>query len=67
VVANLDLELDRAALLLVELQNDFVHESNIGKKGFRGVLAAQVKKRIMPLLATVTSRAEVCTEAAAGR
>jgi nicotinamidase-related amidase len=44
-VAELDLAVDRAALLLVELQNDIVHESNIGKKGFRGVLAAQVKKR----------------------
>lgn len=45
----LDLPVDRAAFLLVELQNDIVHESNIGKKGFRGVLAAQVRKRdILP-------------------
>lgn len=41
----LTLAVSRAALLLVELQNDIVHESNIGKKGFRGVLAAQVQKR----------------------
>jgi nicotinamidase-related amidase len=46
---DVDLPVDRAALLLVELQNDIVHESNIGKKGFRGVLAAQVQKRgILP-------------------
>jgi nicotinamidase-related amidase len=44
-MAELELPVDRAALLLVELQNDIVHESNIGKKGFRGVLASQVKKR----------------------
>ncbi len=44
-MADLELPIDRAALLLVELQNDIVHESNIGKKGFRGVLAAQVQKR----------------------
>jgi nicotinamidase-related amidase len=42
---DLDLPVDRAAVLLVELQNDIVHEDNIGKKGFRGVLAAQVQKR----------------------
>jgi len=40
-----DLPVDRAAVLVVELQNDIVHASNIGKKGFRGVLAAQVEKR----------------------
>ena len=44
-MAELELPVDRAALLLVELQNDIVHETNIGKKGFRGVLAAQVQKR----------------------
>ena len=42
---NFELEPGRAALLLVELQNDIVHECNVGKKGFRGVLAAQVRKR----------------------
>ena len=44
-MAELELPVQRAALLLVELQNDIVHEANIGKKGFRGVLAAQVQKR----------------------
>jgi nicotinamidase-related amidase len=44
-MTELDLPVQRAALLLVELQNDIVHEDNIGKKGFRGVLAAQVQKR----------------------
>lgn len=42
---ELELPARRAALLLVELQNDIVHESNIGAAGFRGVLAAQVEKR----------------------
>jgi nicotinamidase-related amidase len=42
---ELDLPVARAALLIVELQNDIVHESNIGTKGFRGVLAAQVRTR----------------------
>jgi nicotinamidase-related amidase len=44
-MADSELPVQRAALLLVELQNDIVHEANIGKKGFRGVLAAQVSKR----------------------
>jgi nicotinamidase-related amidase len=44
-MADLELSARRAALLLVELQNDIVHESNIGAPGFRGVLAAQVEKR----------------------
>jgi len=44
-MAELELPLPRTALLLVELQNDIVHEANIGKKGFRGVLAAQVRER----------------------
>ena len=44
-MAELELPVQRTALLLVELQNDIVHEANIGKKGFRGVLAAQVQKR----------------------
>jgi len=47
VMAELQLPIARAALLLVELQNDIVHEANIGRKGFRGVLAAQVEKRGM--------------------
>lgn len=57
-MAQLELPLDRAALLLVELQNDIVHESNIGKKGFRGVLAAQVKKReVLPKVKALVERA----------
>ena len=44
-MSALDLSVQRAALLLVELQNDIVHESNIGKRGIGGVLAAQVQKR----------------------
>ena len=44
-MSDLDLPVERAALLLVELQNDIVHESNVGEKGFRGVLAAQVRRR----------------------
>ncbi len=44
-MSELELSVRRAALLLVELQNDIVHEDNIGAPGFRGVLAAQVRKR----------------------
>ncbi len=42
---ELELDADRAALCVVEMQNDMVHESNIEKRGIRGVLAAQVQKR----------------------
>jgi nicotinamidase-related amidase len=42
---------DRAALCIVEMQNDMVHESNIDTQGLRGVLAMQVKKRgVLPKL-----------------
>ena len=41
----LALDADRAALCLVEMQNDIVHESNVGKRGLGGVLAEQVQKR----------------------
>jgi nicotinamidase-related amidase len=44
-MSELELPVRRAALLLVELQNDIVHEDNIGTPGFRGVLASQVRKR----------------------
>ena len=44
-MSDLPLDADRAALCIVEMQNDMVHESNIEKRGIRGVLAAQVKKR----------------------
>lgn len=47
----LTLDPARAALCLVEMQNDIVHESNIGTKGLGGVLAAQVQKRgVIPKL-----------------
>jgi len=41
----IDLVPARAALLVVELQNDMVHESNIGKKGLGGALAEAVQRR----------------------
>lgn len=44
-MADLSLPVSRAALLLVELQNDIVHADNIGTPGFRGVLAEQVRAR----------------------
>ncbi len=43
--APLALDVDRAALCLVEMQNDIVHESNLGARGLGGVLAAQVQRR----------------------
>src|SRR5262245_52025374 len=50
-MADLVLDPARAALCLVEMQNDIVHESNIGKRGFRGVLAEQILKRgVIPKL-----------------
>jgi nicotinamidase-related amidase len=57
-MAELELPVSRAALLVVELQNDIVHESNIGKKGFRGVLAAQVETRgVLPKVAALIDAA----------
>jgi len=41
----LELVADRCALLVVELQNDMVHESNIGKGGLGGRLAPEVARR----------------------
>jgi len=41
----LELDVDRCALLAVELQNDMVHESNIGKRGLGGRLAPEVARR----------------------
>lgn len=38
-------ERERSAILVVELQNDMVHESNADKKGLGGALAAQVRDR----------------------
>jgi nicotinamidase-related amidase len=44
-------EADRAALCLVEMQNDIIHESKIGERGIGGVLAMQVQKRgVVPRL-----------------
>ena len=53
-----DLALDaaRAALCIVEMQNDIVHERNIGERGLGGVLAAQVQKRgVIPKLQGVVA------------
>jgi len=55
---EIQLPVERAALLVVELQNDIVHQSNIGKKGFRGVLAAQVERRgVLPKVAALIDAA----------
>jgi len=57
---ELQLDAERAALCIVEMQNDMVHESNIEKRGIRGVLAAQVKKRgVIPKLQAVMAAARV--------
>jgi nicotinamidase-related amidase len=41
----LDLRPGVAAILAVELQNDMVHESNVGKRGLGGALAEAVQRR----------------------
>ncbi len=47
----LALDADRTALCIVEMQNDIVHESNIGKRGIGGVLAEAVQRRgVIPRL-----------------
>jgi len=57
-MADFQLDADRAALCVVEMQNDMVHESNIEKRGIRGVLAAQVQKRgVIPKLQAVMTAA----------
>jgi len=54
----LDLDPDRAALLVVEMQNDIVHESNVGERGLGGVLAAEVQRRgIVGTLVRLTAAA----------
>ena len=59
-MADFVVDVDRAALCIVEMQNDMVHESNIEKRGIRGVLAAQVKKRdVIPKLQAVIGAARV--------
>ena len=51
---ELALDPARAALCIVEMQNDIVHESNVGQRGVGGVLAAQVQKRdVIPKLQRV--------------
>jgi nicotinamidase-related amidase len=56
--AMMTLDPARAAVCVVEMQNDIVHESNIGKRGFRGVLAAQVQKRgVVPKLQALLTAA----------
>ncbi|TMA36758.1 MAG: cysteine hydrolase [Deltaproteobacteria bacterium] len=57
-MADLVLDAGRAAVCIVEMQNDIVHESNIGKRGIGGVLAEQVQKRgVIPKLQTVIAAA----------
>ncbi|HUI25183.1 MAG TPA: cysteine hydrolase [Candidatus Kryptonia bacterium] len=58
---ELVLDFDHAALCIVEMQNDIVHESRIGEKGIGGVLAMQVQKRgvipkLQALIAAVRAR-----------
>lgn len=53
---QLALEIARCAVCVVEMQNDIVHESNIGQKGIGGVLAEQVRTRgVIPKLQRVLS------------
>jgi nicotinamidase-related amidase len=60
-MSDLQLDADRAALCIVEMQNDMVHESNIEKRGIRGVLAAQVKNRdVIPKLQAVMAAVRAC-------
>jgi nicotinamidase-related amidase len=57
-MSDLQLDSSQAALCIVEMQNDMVHESNIEKRGIRGVLAAQVKHRaVIPKLQAVIGAA----------
>jgi nicotinamidase-related amidase len=57
-MTDLALDIDRAALCLVEMQNDIVHESNVGKRGLGGVLAAQVQNRgVIPRLKALLASA----------
>ena len=57
-MSDLALPVDRAALLLIEMQNDIVHESNVGERGLGGVLAMQVQRRgVIPKLQVLTTAA----------
>jgi nicotinamidase-related amidase len=52
------LPVERSALCVVEMQNDIVHESNVGERGLGGVLAMQVQKRgVIPKLQALTAAA----------
>lgn len=42
---DLDLRAERAAVLVVELQNDMVHESHVAQRGLGGALAAAIERR----------------------
>jgi nicotinamidase-related amidase len=60
-MSDLTLDVERAALCLVEMQNDMVHESLIDEKGLGGVLAKQVQKRgVIPKLERLTAAARAC-------
>ena len=51
-------EVDRCAVLVVELQNDMVHESLVSEKGLGAALAGQVEKRaILPKVASLLATA----------
>lgn len=55
---SLDLDPARAALLVVELQNDMVHESKVGEKGLGGGLAEAVQRRgVLPRVARLLEKA----------
>jgi nicotinamidase-related amidase len=54
------IDADAAALCLVEMQNDIVHESKIGERGIGGVLAMQVQKRgVIPRLQRLIAAARL--------
>jgi nicotinamidase-related amidase len=55
---TLALDPARCAVCVVEMQNDIVHESNIGQRGIGGVLAEQVSTRgVIPKLQRVLAAA----------
>jgi nicotinamidase-related amidase len=55
---SLELDPERAALLVVELQNDMVHESKIGEKGLGAGLAEAVHRRgVLPRVAKLLAAA----------
>ncbi len=54
----LELRVDRAAVLVVELQNDMVHESRIGGRGLGAALAEAVRRRgLLPRVAALLAAA----------